>query len=1064
MKINSNPSEDSENPATQSSRFSEPPSYSPKKKQRKTAIGLSVATCLLMGIIGFEIIRDGKTNSDHLTPSDLYIPSQTAILTAAEKEKLTKQTLVIQQLQQETQDDKHLIKNLSEEVQNLSYELLHAKVDLFGYQLNPEQQAKIEALQAQIQEARQNQKELENSLQNKHQVIASLQQDLENSKKMVEEKNKEILALHQVHEALNTRLAAENFPSSKQPDELGPPDSKLAKLEDAHEKLEFLDKELGARELALKTIQEEYDQLLHLHSLAQAENEKTIHLLQMEIQALHSPSEGQSELVAALINPKSQELAELVDEKNEYDPMILAQKQEIENFKALELSLQENIEKERAHSQSLANELAATLFKLENLEKEQANYVHLAEALQKAEENIEQLKATIQAEKTAFKDLQEDYQAQIASNEMFNHSSLKSMDEREQLTSLLAEKQSAIENMEQEVALLHEKYQALQDNYLTALDAHESTKADYAAQLEIAFAQQKEKELASHQLEKDAESLTATIQGKETDLARIEQELQLLHGQYQELNTQYLLAVAQQESAQAQLSTQTESALALQKEKETEALLLQEKVEHLASLVQEKEILNRQLEQEILQFKESLAHQETSQKELGQQMEQTLVRQKEHEEEAKRLQEEFQNLTSILQNKEQEIQTLQAQNEDLQNNLQGQISNQKALQLDLSKQIENSLALQKEQEEQATALKAELQATALSLAEKELHAFNTAQEILLLQEKYQELQNDYLLTRSQQENLLQELTNQIEKANGLYKGKEQEALLLEEKLTSLTSEFQNKETLITLLEQERNQLKEAYQEIMVAQEHSKQALANAMALQNEKEKEVILLQEEVEELTSLLQAKEAPLQDKEKEGEEHLLQDEIQRLSSLLKENETYLGNMEQEVQLLQDKHRELLSGFHTNLANQEEREQELHALESELKLLSSALQGKETHITRVEDEIQLLQDKHRELQNNYLLALTIHEHKELEKQQQAAALQKDFEHLTALLQERDLKIASMEHSYQTLVSQKESEALSLQQKIEQIEREFSAKKQEQTDLINQLENSHTEIIASDEG
>ncbi|KIA77893.1 hypothetical protein [Parachlamydia acanthamoebae] len=1298
MKIDSNiqnPHEGSENSENQSSRFSEPPSYIPKKKQKTTAIGLSVVTCVLMGIIGFEVIRGGKINQEQPSQSDLYIPSQTAMLTAAEKEKLARQSLIIQQLQEESSDRQYLIANLNEEVQALSYELLHTKVDLFGYQPNPEQQLKIEALRAQIQDAHQYRKELENALQDKQQIIVNLQQDLEKSKNLLEEKNHEILALSQIHEALHTRLAAEKFQTHKYSDELLHSDNKLLELADIQQRFESLDKELEARELALTSMKEEYDQLLNLYTQALSENEKSTHFLQTEIQALQQHHQEQtalinqfytaSEVEGALLENKSQELEKFLREKNEYDQIIISQNQEIENLKTLELSLQENIENERAHSQTLVKELFATLSNLENLEKEHTSHLHLAETLKNAEEKIALLDATVQAEEQAIKRLQEDYQLQIAANEMLNHQYLKNVDELNQLSTLLAEKQMGMENVEQEVALLQGKYQDLQESYFATLETNENALSRTAAQLEMALILQKDKELESQQLQADLESLTAALQEKETYVGRIEQELQLLHEQYQELHTDSLLAVAQHEGLQQELSAQIDSTLTLQKEKEAEAILLQEKLEQLTLSLHEKETNNDQLEQEILQLKDVLASQEMSQKEFTFQMEQTLTRQQEQEQEAKLLQEEFSHLTSVLQEKEQTIQLLQAKNEELQNNYQLIVSKQESLQVELHQQIENSLALQKEKEAHVAALKDDLQSTTQLLEQKELYAFNVEQEVLLLQQKYGELQDHYLATRDQQESLQKELRSQIAQAIALHKEKEQEAFLLQEEFEYLASDLQTKEAHITHLEQEMDLLKTSYQEVLAAQEESKQELAQAIALHKEKEQEAFLLQEEFEYLASDLHTKEAhithleqeinliqetykealaaqeeskqelvsvlalqkdkeqealllqeefeylasnlltkeahishleqeilqlkenyqeilasqkgseqelihalalqkekeqeavllqeefeylasALQDKEhfiqnlqqdlnhlkddyqlamaaqenhqqdlvkaserqkdKELELNQIQEEFEYLASLLQEKETlikdaeqdilslqnqyqdlqasyqlalnaqqdfttqlqqtiaqhdqkerevkqlsfllqdkesYISNVEEEVQLLQDKHRELLSSFHSALASQEDREQEIRALDGELKHVSSILQGKETHISQVEDEVQLLQDKHRELQSNYLLALAIHENAELEKNQQTNILQKEIEHLTSLLQERELKIASMEHNYQNLMSQKESETLSLQEKIEKIEHEFSEKKQELTNLINQLESSHTATIASDE-
>ncbi|WP_152618864.1 hypothetical protein, partial [Parachlamydia acanthamoebae] len=67
-------------------------------------------------------------------------------------------------------------------------------------------------------------------------------------------------------------------------------------------------------------------------------------------------------------------------------------------------------------------------------------------------------------------------------------------------------------------------------------------------------------------------------------------------------------------------------------------------------------------------------------------------------------------------------------------------------------------------------------------------------------------------------------------AIALHKEKEQEAFLLQEEFEYLASDLQTKEAHITHLEQEMDLLKTSYQEVLAAQEESKQELAQAIAL------------------------------------------------------------------------------------------------------------------------------------------------------------------------------------------------------------------------------------------
>ncbi|PJD93291.1 MAG: hypothetical protein CK425_12865, partial [Parachlamydia sp.] len=613
-------------------------------KQKNKALGLSVMTCFLMGPASIQAAHTHKKNQQEVQ-ADLYIPSQAAMLTAAEKERLAKQSQTIQKLLEESKENAEMIQDLSEELQLLSYKLAHAKVDLFNFQENPEQKAKIEALRQQIQEIRYSNKKLEDLVAEKQHVISNLENALEKSKALFNEKNEEVAYLSQIYEALQMRVAAEKMQTTLFAEGLHQIDQKQIELDYAHKALNAVDQELVAQGKSLQEIQKDYQQLFDLYTLELADNQTTQKLLNEELQSLHEQHREKDILITNLLSTaeqkeiqfaqtleeKSQQIAKLMNEMQDFEDLIISKSNAVEEYKAYELSLLDKYEEERAHAETMTKELFTSLAQVEKLQKDLEVSDQLKLSLRDAEDKIISLNQALQLQENDLKNLITEHQNQIALNEELKQAAVlaetlqhsEKQVELERLTALLKDRDETIRFFEQELEGLAEAHKVLQEEYQLALAEQQNAQQKFELNLQEMLAKQQDKEKATLELENDLDRLAALLQEREETLQTVEKDL-------------YQLKLTQQTTQQEQ-----ERILTAHEKTVQEVTTLQQDQERLTHLLKEREETVRFFEQELEQL---LVKQQTSQ----QDRELILASREKAAQETATLQQEQERLAAVL--------------------------------------------------------------------------------------------------------------------------------------------------------------------------------------------------------------------------------------------------------------------------------------------------------------------------------------------------------------------------------------------------------------------------------
>jgi len=1017
-------------------------------KQKTKALGLSVMTCLLMGSVNGHAANALKKNQNEMH-ADLYIPSQAAMLTAAEKERLAKQSQTIQQLLEESKENSELIQELSEELQSLSYKLAHAKVDLFNFQENPEQKARIEALRQQIQEIRYSNKKLEDLVLEKQNVISNLESALEKTKALFNEKNEEVAYLSQIYEALQMRVVAEKMQTNLFAEGMHQIDQKQIELKNAHKALSEVDQELIARGKSLQEIQQDYQQLFDLYTLELADNQTSQRLLNEELQSLHeqhrekdifitsllSANELKETQFAQTLDEKSQQIAKLMQEKENFEDLIVSKTNAVEEYKAYELSLVEKYDEERLHAETMTKELFVSLAQVDKLQKDLETSDQLKVALKDAEDKIISLNQTLALQENGLKVLLEEHQNQIAIHEELKKSmaSAENLHHSEKeievanLNTLLKDREETIRFFEQELEELAESHQALQEDYKIALSEQQHAQQKFDLNLQEMLAHQQDKEKVTLQLENDLNRLTTLLQEREQTLQVYEndlQELRLAHHSTQ--HEQNLILTAHEKTVLEQTALQEEKdhLTQLLKEREATVNLFEQDIAELTAKLQALQNEQQRSFATKEQDRSFIANLQQTQQELKDELAESLTQQNSVREEANAMQDELMRLAAQLQDREKTLQVFEKELEQLMITQQSTQQDQTLILTAREKAVQETAAFQQEQE-RLTAL--------LKDREETIRYFE--RDIEELATKYQNLKSDYELVFADHQQdqavivnlqqIQQTLNEELASSLAAQNTKKDEALELQNELMQTVTQLQNREQKLQLLEKELELLALAQQSTQQEQELTQAALEKAA-------QEALALQQEREYLAFMLKDREETIrffeQDIEELGDKYqALQNEYQMAFATQQQDQTLIADLQQTKEELKE---ELAKA----VALQNKKKGETIELQGELASLLAQLQNQEYTLQVLENELEDLTLAQQTNTQDQELTLAAREKTAQEK----ASLAEEQERLAALLQEREETILFFEREMEELTlkyqsAQKEQLAASINQQQDQL-------------------------------
>ncbi|KAJ9442905.1 Polyubiquitin, partial [Diplonema papillatum] len=548
----------------------------------------------------------------------------------------------------------------------------------------------------------------------------------------------------------------------------------------------------------------------------------------------------------------------------EHEQTVLRQEAEVDDLKAVVLSLENQMEESMAST--LREAKASELEKVQTVlqEKQHSLVEQKKTLLREHEENVTQHKAEIEQLKAVVVSLEDQMEESMAST-------------------LRNAKESELEKVQ---AVLQEKEHALVEQKQTLLKEHEDNVTQHKAEVEqlkavvLSLENQMEESMAStlrEAKESEMEKVQAVLQEKEHALVEQKQALLKVH---EENVTQHKAEVEQLKALVLSLENQMEESMAstLREAKESELekvqAVLHEK-EH--ALVEQKKVLLIEHEENVTQHKTEIEQLKSLVLSLEDQMEESLASTLRVAKES-----ELEKVQAVLQEKEASLaeqkKVLLIEHEENVTQHKTEIEQLKSLVLSLEDQMEESLAstLRVAKESELEKVQAVLQEKEASLAEqKKVLLIEHEENVTQHKTEIEQLKSLVLSLEDQMEESLASTLrvakeSELEKVQAVLQ--EKEASLAEQKKVLLIEHEEN----VTQHKTEIEQLKSL---VLSLEDQMEESLASTLRVAKESE---------LEKVQAVLQEKEASLAEQKKvlliEHEENVTQHktEIDRLNALV--------------------------------------------------------------------------------------------------------------------------------------------------------------------------------------